>query len=381
MARCEKCGRVAVPSYDCPKCGDTYCQSHHLASHHDCSRAPESHGVAGPTSGSSGSTSSLGAYGSAFVESVSLLKPLLALFVLVAVGAGVVAFVDFSGSDTSNAAFETQGPDSDNDGLADERELAVGTDPNVSDTDGDLLKDGWEVRGRTPGGANLTGADPLHKDLYVVVSPGGDKQRPSNDSLAAAERIFAGLNVSNPDNETGITAHVRQGSRVEHVLEVNPGLQKVARDSPQVEAYQTLGPRTCIDHQVLVGERVGSAVGSGSSPGYQSTLVPERHLPGSEAYARVMTHELLHNLVGLLPADHPQTTDDGKHTKSGLLSHGKSDDQLNPVTRAELEDGGFASVDESYREIFCEAPGSRGIIERLRDRVSQLIPDRGLRFL
>src|SRR5262249_27647766 len=37
--------------------------------------------------------------------------------------------------------------DSDNDGLTDEEELALGTDPNNPDTDGDGISDGNEVRG------------------------------------------------------------------------------------------------------------------------------------------------------------------------------------------------------------------------------------------
>ncbi|MEC8050213.1 MAG: hypothetical protein VX210_05415, partial [Myxococcota bacterium] len=38
-------------------------------------------------------------------------------------------------------------PDSDGDGLYDDEEVALGTDPWNADTDGDALPDGWEVHG------------------------------------------------------------------------------------------------------------------------------------------------------------------------------------------------------------------------------------------
>jgi len=43
-------------------------------------------------------------------------------------------------------AFADPGVDTDGDGLSDDQEIAIGTDPNNSDTDGDRLDDGYEVK-------------------------------------------------------------------------------------------------------------------------------------------------------------------------------------------------------------------------------------------
>jgi hypothetical protein len=52
-------------------------------------------------------------------------------------------------------------PDSDNDGLTDAEELALGTDPHNPDTDGDGLLDGWEVHGVNGIDLRAMGASPL----------------------------------------------------------------------------------------------------------------------------------------------------------------------------------------------------------------------------
>ena len=56
----------------------------------------------------------------------------------------------------SMGAYEEGVPDADGDGISDEQETALGTDPNNADTDGDGLSDGEEVREH--------GTDPLDPD-------------------------------------------------------------------------------------------------------------------------------------------------------------------------------------------------------------------------
>lgn len=56
----------------------------------------------------------------------------------------------------SSEAVQTEAVDTDGDGLTDEQEAALGTDPNSADTDGDGLTDGEEV--------NEYGTDPLRAD-------------------------------------------------------------------------------------------------------------------------------------------------------------------------------------------------------------------------
>jgi hypothetical protein len=67
--------------------------------------------------------------------------------------------------------------DSDRDGLSDEREQALGTDPQNPDTDGDGLPDGEEV--------NVRGTDPNDPDT-------------DGDGLSDAVEVFNGLNPLNP---------------------------------------------------------------------------------------------------------------------------------------------------------------------------------------
>ncbi|MDR1352196.1 MAG: thrombospondin type 3 repeat-containing protein [Treponema sp.] len=55
--------------------------------------------------------------------------------------------------------------DSDGDGLTDEEETFLGTDPNKKDTDGDGYEDGWEV---------VNGYDPLDPDDHPPQNPDAD---------------------------------------------------------------------------------------------------------------------------------------------------------------------------------------------------------------
>jgi len=88
------------------------------------------------------------------------------------------------------------------------------------DTDGDRLKDGWELDGYGYD-YNLPsfGADPLHKDLfieadYMVHPTGGEDHLPSQAALDNAVAVFNNAPVSNPDGTTGIHLHIDTGGRV-----------------------------------------------------------------------------------------------------------------------------------------------------------------------
>jgi hypothetical protein len=91
-------------------------------------------------------------------------------------------------------------PDADNDGLGDEEERGMGTNPNDTDTDDDGMPDGWEVD---------NGLDPRRND------GGGDKDR---DGLTNVEEYRNRTNPNNPDSDgDGLS----DGDEV-HVHHTNP---------------------------------------------------------------------------------------------------------------------------------------------------------------
>ena len=83
------------------------------------------------------------------------------------------------------------------------------------DSDGDGLKDGWELNGVN--GLNLPalGADPLHKDLFVetdyMVLPDTTNTLPDKNHLDDMLAIFDNAPVKNPDGTTGIHLHIDTG--------------------------------------------------------------------------------------------------------------------------------------------------------------------------
>lgn len=116
--------------------------------------------------------------------------------------------------------------DSDADGLTDQQERELGTDPFDRDTDDDSLLDGWEVNG-LPRGIDL-GPDiplyskdrpeaerdkqlsPLRQDVICNVSyfEGVDPKQFANE-IPQVQRLYRELNTPNPDGSHGIWVHVR----------------------------------------------------------------------------------------------------------------------------------------------------------------------------
>lgn len=116
--------------------------------------------------------------------------------------------------------------DGDGDGLNDDEERSLGTDPIKSDTDGDGLIDGWEVRGRGAVDLRGMGASPLHKDLFVLMdymirpatpaNPQSYDPRPSQAVLNSIRATYADADVENPDGTRGINVHLIWGKAVAH---------------------------------------------------------------------------------------------------------------------------------------------------------------------
>jgi hypothetical protein len=178
------------------------------------------------------------------------------------------------------------------------------------DTDGDRLKDSWEERGTTPGGAPLPGADPDHKDLYVQINYGAGAEPYTDAEKRALVESWAEMPVDNPDGETGIRLHIVEGDRLETMPTVS-----TAEDIDRFYTRDLLGPRRCVYHQVVVGQvRMDDAVGVAGAPGYTSAVTDERvsfEASNTTRRVHVTNHELLHNVVG--------TLDGSTHTSQGWL--------------------------------------------------------------
>jgi len=119
--------------------------------------------------------------------------------------------------------------DADADGLTDEEEAAIGTDPHNRDTDDDGLLDGWEVHGFPAGRLTDLGPrlslydakamdaakdrqlDPRRKDVIVSISYFDQVDRKQFEGeMSRIEAVYRGLNVTNPDGTKGVWLHLRE---------------------------------------------------------------------------------------------------------------------------------------------------------------------------
>jgi hypothetical protein len=125
-------------------------------------------------------------------------KIIIAISAVVLLGAGALALSLFSGRGPGSAALlsrpaangevadnvpaglrniPAQLRDTDGDGLPDEEELSLGTDPAKADTDGDGLSDREEVK--------IYYSDPLKFDSLAAGAPDGETVKTSLDLPAA----------------------------------------------------------------------------------------------------------------------------------------------------------------------------------------------------
>ena len=229
--------------------------------------------------------------------------------------------------------------DTDDDGLDDAQELTVGTDPREADTDGDGLLDSWEVVGQTPTGAELPGADPLAKDVYVQVDYASGTERRSEAFYDAVAAEFAEMPVHNPDNSTGIEVHVRDGG----------GVNETARFTGEnfwtlKERYyeSELGARAGVYHQVLVVRFGEGQVGYGEVGGRFNVVAGDLQ---NETAQHAVSHELLHNVVGRVEAPGVCPDDPRHYCEGGYLSprfDPGEDQYLADGLARQLERQGFA---------------------------------------
>lgn len=195
-------------------------------------------------------------------------------------------------------------PDSDSDGLSDDEEKAVGTDPNNPDTDGDGIPDGWEVHGVNGIDLHALGASPTHKDIFVQMDymrrPGAaETMGPNAAVIAGIVAAFADAPLTNPDGKTGITVHLITGNEVTYAANMSP----VAK---AVQAYKKISfdpLRAPVFHYMIWGDRFDGKTFSGLSltvPGsdFVVTLGAFHGGAGGTDLEKIGTfvHELGHNL-------------------------------------------------------------------------------------
>ncbi len=103
-----------------------------------------------------------------------------------------------------------QSQDQDSDGLSDDDEKQIGSNPLDSDTDDDGLLDGWEVHGLPRGIPSGDGGpiSPLRQDVIVAVSRYEPLEAAAAETevLRAAE-LYRKLPNRKPDGTTGISIH------------------------------------------------------------------------------------------------------------------------------------------------------------------------------
>jgi hypothetical protein len=266
-----------------------------------------------------------------------------------------VVDTDGDGLDDAREANSPSDPlvvDTDGDGLDDAREVDLGTDTNDSDTDGDGLVDAWEVRGEAPSGAALPDADPLHKDLYVLVSRADEAYALRESDRTAIAGRFAQMGVANPDGDRGIDVHFVRGGWLPIRTEFrDEGAAK--RALRRNSTPETMGARHGVYHHVIVmriSDQTDTFDGYATSGG-RGVLVDEDERGtrnGTIAYRnRLIIRGLLQNILGR-PPDEVRDPDNPRFTRDGWAARDPDDlrgSEYLPIRVQEiLEREGFATA-------------------------------------
>lgn len=214
--------------------------------------------------------------------------------------------------------------DTDEDGLQDGAELAEGTDPTIADTDGDQLLDGWEVQEETPNGAPLPDADPLHKDLYVLISRGSESYALQERERAQVRGAFKYMPVANPDGTEGITVHLVDGETLSlrrTFTDKRTAEQALAANSTEA----VLGARAGVYHHVILMRISEDADfdGAAATPGRTVLVDEDERSPrdGTLPYRnRLIVRGLLQNIIGQ-PAPEHRADSNADLTTEGWTAH------------------------------------------------------------
>jgi hypothetical protein len=217
-----------------------------------------------------------------------------------------------------------------------------------SDADNDRLQDDAENDGQAHS-ATLPQADSRHKDLYTVVVYSDGVSSLTRSEKRSLRRIWAGMNVSNPDNESGIDLHIIEEQRVDETITLSAEASQTERGEQMAKWYQEYVSGGCgVYHMVILGTVEGENIGGwGDAPGY-SAFVEGGDTQSHYSYTsrvRTITHELLHNVVGDIEGEHVKG--EPGHSKTGWLSHVERAEDLDenqhlaPPVAHQLSDRGF----------------------------------------
>ena len=186
--------------------------------------------------------------------------------------------------------------------------------PTATDSDGDGLPDAWETNGVDTNGDGVIdldlpalGADPHRADLFVELDymPG---LLPSTAELDRIRQGFADLPVNNPDGTTGVTIHLDAGSARGAAYDLGGGNEiPYKQNLSGVDEVRTLrqqysdANRANVFHYAVFGDSYGNSSSSGQAwiNGLELLVtVGPRYWGNASSDTRVGTfiHELGHNL-------------------------------------------------------------------------------------
>jgi hypothetical protein len=284
----------------------------------------------------------------------------------IVLGAGALLTADVGGAGDVpylDEALGDDGPQNAHGIVADDELEGFGTTggslPEYRDTDGDRLPDSWERAGETPEGVPLPGADPDRKDLYVQVNY-ANGHPPLNDSeRRQLKETWASMPVDNPDGETGVTVHVVDEAPAGGPIDDRVELDEDGISESFARTYYNvtyLGERDCSHYMVVFGDVDGVYAGWGFTPGYLSVVDGGERgsAAGTSQRVRVMTHELLHNVVG-------QIGTGDTHVDRGWLAgaDGEFEPRMSDPVSGDLNRSGFARS-AGFETELCDRPVGAG---------------------
>lgn len=196
------------------------------------------------------------------------------------------------------------------------------------------------------------------KDIQVVVVYGEGIPHLSTSEKRDLTTIWNNMTVSNPDNSSGVNFEIVEEINASEQLYIPSNASSNERGDILDGWYgDYINQSQCGSHHMIVlGEvRLDDYDGWGDAPGYSSIVDGQetrRYNMGYSGRTRLITHELLHNIVGDVEQGHIE--DDSKHTPNGWLSKTTTpnDEYLSSQVSDQLSTIGFRES-AYHRAVVC----------------------------